>query len=186
VEVDKGKVGFLGLERSTAGLGPTLGPGTCAVAVHADPAYTSGPGDNVQLWRKKDDGTVERVASGELRAAVDNVVTVALDENNAAKVDPSETYRLVTLPSEKGPERQFASMLRSADETMSITKVTEDSPLVGAEVGNVSVPVVAVRTPEGDIKAVPPKTRVISVGDTVYAVGRPEELHKLKATVDES
>ena len=186
VELDeKGEVEFLGLGRSLAGLGPTLGPGTCAVAVRADPAYTSGPGDNVQLWRRKEDGTVERVASGELRAAVGDVVTVALDENDAAKVEPSETYRLVTLPSEKGPERQFASMLRSADETMSIIKVTEGSPLVGAAVENVGVPVVAVRAPDGEVEAVPPRTRVLSVDDTVYAVGRPEELRKLETAPDE-
>ena len=186
VELDeKGEVEFLGLGRSLAGLGPTLGPGTCAVAVRADPAYTSGPGDNVQLWRRKEDGTVESVASGELRAAVGDVVTVALDENDAAKVEPSETYRLVTLPSEKGPERQFASMLRSADETMSIIKVTEGSPLVGAAVENVGVPVVAVRAPDGEVEAVPPRTRVLSVDDTVYAVGRPEELRKLETAPDE-
>jgi len=175
----KGEIGFLGLGRGISGLGPTLGPGTCAVAVRADPAYTSGPGDNVQLWTKKEDGTAERVASGELRAAVDDVVTVALDENDAAKVDPSETYRLVTLPSEKGPERQFASMLRSADETMSIVTVAEDSPLVGREVGAIDVPVVAVRTTDGEVEAVPPRARVLSAGEDVYAVGRPEELRRL-------
>lgn len=187
VELDeKGEVEFLGLGRSLAGIGPTLGPGTCAVALRADPAYTSGPGDNVQLWRKKDDGTVERVASGELRAAVDDVVTVALDENDAEKVGPSKSYRLVTLPSEKGPERQFASMLRSADETMSIVDIGGGSPLVGADVGDVSVPIVAVRDSDGDVEAVPPKTRVLSEGDTVYAVGRPEELRKLETPADDS
>lgn len=186
VELDEvGEVEFLGLGRGVSGLGPTLGPGTCAVALRADPAYTSGPGDNVQLWRKREDGTAERVASGELRAAVGDVVTVALDENDTAKVDPSETYRLVTLPSEKGPERQFASMLRSADETMSIVKVAEGSPLVGVEVGEVGVPVVAVRTPDGEVEAVPPKTRLISVGDSVYAVGRPEEFRGLETPSEE-
>jgi hypothetical protein len=179
---DKGEVEFLGLGRTVSGIGPTLGPGTCAVAVRADPAYTSGPGDNVQVWRKNDDGRVERVASGELRATADDVVTVALDETDAAKLNPSETYRLVTLPSEKGPERQFASMLRSADETMSVLTVSEDSPLVGSEVGAIDVPVVALRAPDGVVEAVPPRTRVLSEGDTVYAVGRPEELRKLETT----
>jgi len=132
VEVnEKGEIGFLGLGRSVSGIGPTLPPGVCAVALRADPAYSSGPGDNVQLWRKKEDGTAERVASGELRAAVDDTVTVALDENDARRVDTSETYRLLTLPPEKGPERQFASMLRSADETMSVVSVTDDGVLAG-------------------------------------------------------
>ncbi|MDZ7689143.1 MAG: potassium transporter TrkA [Halobacteriales archaeon] len=174
-----GEVEFLGLGRGVSGIGPTLGPGTCAVAVRADPAYSSGPGDNVQLWMKNEDGTAERIASGELRATVGDVVTVALDENDAKKVSPSETYRLVTLPSEKGPERQFASMLRSADETMSVVTVTEESALVGTEIGAVAVPVVAVRAPDGEVVAVPPKARVVSEGDTLYVVGRPEELRRL-------
>lgn len=178
---ERGEVEFLGLGRGVSGIGPTLGPGTCALALRADPAYSSGPGDNVQLWRKKDDGTAERVASGELRATAGDTVTVALDNNDAAKVDQSETYRLVTLPSEKGPERRFASMLRSADETVSVHTVAEGSPLVGTELGSVGVPVVAVRAPGGDIEAVPPRTRVISEGDTVYAVGRPDELRRIEA-----
>ena len=182
---DKGEVEFLGLGRTVSGIGPTLGPGTCAVAVRADPAYTSGPGDNVQIWRKNDDGRVERVASGELRATADDVVTVALDETDATKLNTSETYRLVTLPSEKGPERQFASMLRSADETMSVLTVSENSPLVGSEVSAIDVPVVALRASDGVVEAVPPRTRVLSEGDTVYAVGRPEDLRNLETTSED-
>jgi len=179
---EEGEVEFLGLGRGVSGIGPTLPPGERAVALRADPAYSSGPGDNVQLWEEIEDGEPERVATGELRASVEDTVTVALDENDAEKVEPSKTYRLVTLPSEKGPERQFASMLRSADETVSVLTVTEDSTLVGTEVRAVAVPVVAVRAPDGEVEAVPPRSRVISEGDTVYVVGRPEELRKLEAS----
>ncbi len=180
VELDeKGKVEFLGLGRGVSGIGPTLPPGTCAVAIRADPANSSSPGDNVQIWRKKNDGTPERVASCELRAVAEDTVTLALDYNEAGKVDPSETYRLVTLPSEKGPERQFASMLRSADETMAVLTVARESTLVGKEIGDITVPVVAVRAPDGEVEAVPPRARALSEGDTVYAVGRPDELRRL-------
>ena len=177
---EKGEVEFLGIGRGVSGIGPTLGPGTCAVALHGDPAHSSGPGDNVQIWRECDDGSAEHVASGELHAATGDTVTVALDENDAAELDPSETHRVVTLPPDKGPERKFASMLRSADETMSVLTVSEGSPLVGAEVGSVGANVVAVRTPDGGVEAVPPGTRVLSEGDSVYAVGRPEELRGLE------
>jgi K+/H+ antiporter YhaU regulatory subunit KhtT len=65
---------------------------------------------------------------------------------------------------------------------MSVLTVSENSPLVGSEVGAVDVPVVALRAPDGVVEAVPPRTRVLSEGDTVYAVGRPEELRKLETT----
>jgi len=112
-------------------------------------------------------------------------VTVALDETDATKLNPSETYRLVTPPSEKGSERQFASMLRSADETMSVLTVSENSPLVGSEVSAIDVPVVALRASDGVVEAVPPRTRVLSEGDTVYAVGRPEDLRNLETTSED-
>lgn len=45
-----GTVTYLALGSRLAGIGPTLGPGTCAVAVEADPAADAGPGDIVQVW----------------------------------------------------------------------------------------------------------------------------------------
>ena len=177
-----GDVEFLGLGRSASGIGPTLPPGKRAVAVRADPAHSSGPGDSVQIWRESPEP--ERVADGEVYARAGDVVTVALDEKDAAKLEPSVDYRLVTLPSEKGPERRFASMLRSADETVSVLTVSGNSPLVGTEVGDVGVPVVAVRAPDGDVEAVPPRSRVLSESDELYVVGRPEELRRLGASLE--
>jgi len=178
VEVDdRGEVKFLGLGRSVSGIGPTLAPGTCAVALRADPAYASSPGDTVRILRNGDTG-VETVASGELRAAVGDTVTVALDEGDARRTDPGECYRLVTLPSEKGPEREFAAMLRSADETVSVVSVAEGSSLVGKTLDSLGVSVVAVETQEG-VEAVPDKTRTVEAGDSLYVVGRPNELRKL-------
>lgn len=176
---DRGEVGFLSLGRSLSGIGPTLAPGTCAVAIRADPANVSSPGDTVQIMRKKEDGTAERVATGELRGTSEETVTVALDKEDAKDTEPSTRYRLVTLPSEKGPEREFAAMLRSADETMSVTEVSEGSPFVGERFDELGVSIVAVEPAGGETEAVPEKTRTVSAGDTLYAVGRPDELRRI-------
>jgi len=96
---DEEGVEFLGLGRGMSGIGPTLVPGTCAVALYADPAYSSSPGDTVQHWKRTEDettekaegegnevgtegigkgGEMERVAVGELGGATGDVVTVDL------------------------------------------------------------------------------------------------------------
>ncbi|MFP4174728.1 MAG: cation:proton antiporter regulatory subunit [Halobacteriales archaeon] len=182
IELDEhGNVEHIGLGRNVSGLGPTLAPGTCAVAVRADPAYASSPGDTVRLYVGREDG-VERVADGELRGAVEDVVTVALDRRDARSLDPDTTYRLATLPSEKLPEREFAAMLRSADETVAVVEVGEGSGLVGKRLDSLGVSVVAVET-EGEVVAVPDKTRTIEPGDVLYAVGRPDELRRLDGGV---
>jgi hypothetical protein len=177
---DSGNVEHLGLGRTVSGLGPTLAPGTCAVAVRADPAYASSAGDTVRLYAEKDEG-VERVADAELRGAVDDTVTLAVDRRDARSLDPDATYRLATLPSEKLPEREFAATLRSADETVAITEVRDDSPLVDARLDSFGVSVVALER-DGDVVAVPDKTDTVEPGDVLYVVGRPDDLRRLGDT----
>jgi hypothetical protein len=70
-----GTVSYLALGGRVAGLGPTLAPGTAAVAVRADPAFSASPGGVVQVWRKGRDGP-ERVLTAELRAADETVGTI--------------------------------------------------------------------------------------------------------------
>jgi len=181
---EDGSVEYVALGRRVAGIGPTLAPGSRAVALRADPAYRSSPGDAVQLWRTDPTGGgTDRVASGELRAAVDDTVTVILDEEDARAVDQTSRYRLVTLPSERGPEREFAAMLRSADETMATVGVEEGESLAGAPVVSVPVPVVAVRSSSGEVTVAPEGSRTLAPGDTVYVVGRPEELRRMAGPV---
>ncbi len=173
-----GEVEFLGLGSRVSGIGPTLGPGTYAVAVHADPAYAATPGDVVQLWRENEEG-MERAASGELRGAADDVVTVAVDEDAADELSGSEEYRLVTLPSEKSAEKELAAMLRAADETMAVVDVSADGVLSGASPASLGLPVVAVEARDGEVEAVPDPDRAFVEGDRVYVVGRPDQLRKL-------
>lgn len=175
---DDGTVEYLAVGSRAAGIGPTLPPGSVVVSVRGDPAFSASPGDLVQIWQPGSDP--ERVATAELRATVDDVVTVAIDAADADRLDSRTRYRLVTLPAEPRADREFASLLRSADETMGVVTVGADSPLAGAPVGALDVVTVAVRPEGGRLETVPSRSRVLSVGDTVYAIGRPETLRKFE------
>ncbi|QCC47061.1 TrkA C-terminal domain-containing protein [Halobellus limi] len=185
---DDGTVTKLGLGRRVAGLGTTLAPGFAAVAVRADPGAGASAGDAVQLWQRVDgtgaDGessekTARRVASGELRASTDDVATVILDETDAAALAPGESYRLLTLPTDPGAEREFTALLRAADETMDAVAVEEGSALDGATLGDVAATVVAIRPPGNPIEAIPARSRELAAGDELYVVARPERLREV-------
>jgi hypothetical protein len=177
-----GTVEYLALGKRAAGLGPTLAPGTAATAITADPPNAASAGDTVQVWSTGAER--RRLLTAELRAAVDDVVTLATDLADADRLDPDERYRLVTLPAEARVDREFASLLRNADETMDVVTVAEMSPLAGAPVGSLDLAVIARRPAGGSIEAIPPRSTVISAGDRIYALGRPEALRRLQAAAE--
>jgi hypothetical protein len=190
---DRGVIEYLAVGSRAAGLGPTLGHGTVAVSVRADPAHAASPGDVVQVWRPArvdpgagddEEGTrrpPERLLTGELRARSGDVVTLAVDAVDAGLLDAATSYRLVSLPAEPQADREFASLLRAADETMAAVGVTDASAVVGETLGSLDVTVAAVRTESGSIEAIPPRSRTIDAGDTLYVVARPEVLRRLEA-----
>ena len=207
---ERGVVEYLAVGSRASGLGPTLGHGTVAVSIRADPANAASPGDVVQVWRPGQpggappgDGTEsarggsgttdtdgettsethqppKRLLTGELRARHGDVVTLAVDVADAEKVDAATTYRLVSLPAEPRADREFASLLRAADETMAAVTVTSASDVVGQPLGSLDVTVAAVRPASGPVEAIPTRTRVIEGGDTLYVVARPEVLRRLE------
>ena len=187
VDVDFGDdatVEYLAVGSREAGIGPTLPPGTAALAVTADPPNNASPGDAVQLWTggDPDGGTVpERVTNAELRGTAGDVATLAMDEPEARRLDVESRYRLVTLPVETRVDREFAAQLRAAEETLSVITIGEDSALASATVGALDVAVVALRTASGELEAIPPRTRALAAGETVYVIGRPDRLRKLEA-----
>lgn len=181
---EEGTIEYLALGSRESGIGPTLPPGSAAVAVKADPANNASPGDSVQLWTAGDTTagtTPQRVTNAELRGTAEDVATVAIDEEEAGKLDPETRYRVVTLPVEPRTDREFAAQLRAAAETMGVVTITEGSDLVNSTVGALDIAVVAVRTTAGDIEAIPTRTRTLSSGETVYAIARPDRLRKLEA-----
>lgn len=176
---DDGTVEYLALGGRVVGLGPMLAPGTVAVAVRGDPAFSAGIGDRVAVWRRGDGGPT-RVTTGEIRGVVSDVVTLAVDESEATKLDTTERYRLVTLPVESRPERAFATRLRAADETMAVVTVASGSDLVGVPVGSLDTTVVAIHPEDAPIAVLPPRDRVLESGDSLYIVVEPNRLRKIE------
>ena len=191
VEFDAdGAVAYLALGSRVAGLGPTLAHGTVAVAVRADPPNAASPGDVVQVWAADDgadgESTPSRVTTAELRAAVDDVVTLAVDESDASELRFDREYRLVTMPATVTPDREFATLLRTADETMGAVTVAAGSALDGATVADLdAATVIAVRPDGAAVDPIPRGARALSAGETVYAVARPEALRRLEAVAAE-
>jgi hypothetical protein len=182
VDVDltaDGTVEYLGVGSRAAGLGPTLAPGGAAIAIHADPANSASSGDAVQVWTPPPDP--EYVVTAELRATAGDVVTLAIDEDRADALTESTRYRLLTLPTDPRADREFASLLRSADETMAVVDVGSDSDLVGDAIGDLEAAVVAVRPATGEIEPLPARSREILAGDALYAIARPETLRQLES-----
>ncbi|MDZ7849751.1 MAG: TrkA C-terminal domain-containing protein [Halodesulfurarchaeum sp.] len=183
VDVDltaDGTVAYLGVAKRPAGIGPTLPPNAAAVAVRADPPFSATAGDVVQVWDVTETG-VSKLGTGELRASLGSIATVITDPEVAAVIDPERTYRLLTLAADSHPDREFAAMLRRADETMRVFVVDSDSPLVGISVAALSVTVLGIRRPDGEVETIPNRTRTIGAGDELFAIGRPEPLRKLES-----
>lgn len=186
LDVEGDRVTYLALGTRPAGIAPTLAPGTVAVPLRADPPNGAGPGDLVQVWTvDAADGpaadTARRVATAELRATVGDVVTLAVDESDTGALSADRNYRLVTLPTRQQADREFASLLSAADERMDAVTVMEGSPLVGTTVGAVDVAVAVVRTASGTLDPIPPRSRALAAGETVYVVGLPEAIRRLTA-----
>ena len=174
---DDGTVDYLAVGSREAGLGPTLPPETEAVAVRADPAFAASAGDLVQVWT---DDPPERVLTAELRGVADDVVTLAVDAADVDDLDDRTTYKLVTLPVVDRPDREFASLLRAADETMGTATVATGSDLDGATLASVDANVVAIASGDGALETLPRSARQLAVGDQLYAIGTPEVLRKLE------
>ncbi len=174
---EDGSVEYLAVGSRAAGIGPTLPPATNAVALRADPAFAASTGDVVQVWETD---PMRRVLTGELRGVADDVVTVAINSADTPKVDPTRQYRLVTLPVEDRPAREFAALLRAAEETYSSVTVEAGSPLHGLPVGALELTVVGVRREGEEPVTVPSREYVLSPGEMVFAVGVPETLRRLE------
>ena len=179
VEFDEtGAIEYLALGSRAAGIGPTLPPATNAVAIRADPANAASAGDLVQVWETD---PPRRVLTGELRGVADEIVTVAIDAADTPKLDPTSRYKLVTLPVQDRPDREFASLLRAADETLATVTVAAGSPIDGTPVGSLSVTVAAVTRDDEQPVPLPARDRVLRAGDVLYAIATPDALRKLEA-----
>ncbi len=181
---DRGTIAYLAVGGRESGIGSTLPPGSAAVAVRADPPNNASPGDSVQVWTEggAEAGTSpQRVTNAEIRGTADDLVTLAMDEPDAKRLDADRQYRLVTLPVEPRADREFAAQLRTAEETMGVAVVGQGSALSGSSIGALDISVIAVGTVDGDVVAIPTRDREIAVGETLYVIARPDQLRKLEA-----
>lgn len=175
-----GTIEYLAVGQRVPGIGPTLGPGQAAAAITTDPPNAASPGDLVQVWQPKTgDEPAERVATAEIRGIADDVVTLALDEQEARTI-AGGSYRLVTLPAEPRADREFAGLLRAADETMAAIHVVAGSGLVDQTIGDLDVTVVAVKPADGSVESIPPKSRTLAPDETLYVVARPDRVRRLE------
>lgn len=181
VEFDEGDVSYLAVGTRAAGIGSTLPPATNAVALRADPGFSASTGDIVQVWEPD---SMQRILTGELRGVADDVVTIAIDAGDTPKVDPTRRYRLVTLPVEDRPDREFASLLRAAEETFSTVTVEAGSPLHGLPLAALDVTVTAVRPDDGEPVPFPDGEYRLAPGDLVFAIARPAALRRLEAAAE--
>ena len=178
---DDGDVDYLAVGKRAAGIGPTLPPATNAVAIRADPAHDASAGDIVQVWETD---PMKRVLTGELRGVAEDVVTVAVDASDTRKLNPRTEYRLVTLPVTDRPAREFASLLRAAEETFSSVTVEAGSPLHGLPIGALDVTVVALKPEDAPPVARPGQFSLLQPGETLFVIARPERLRRLEQGVE--
>lgn len=120
------------------------------------------------------------MATGELWATSGDIATLIVDASRATAIDQSVTYHLVTLHTRKQPEKEFAALLRAANETMESITLAEGA-LDGLPVGALRPVVAAVRRTDGSLETLPGRFHELTAGETLYAVGRPDELRKLAA-----
>jgi hypothetical protein len=171
-------IDYLAVGSRAAGIGATVAPGTVAVAIRADPPNNASPGDTVQVWTTT--AEPKRVVTGELRGVAGDTVTLAIDDEDASLLSPTEAYRLVTLPAEPQADREFATLLRSADETMGTVTIEAGSELVGLTPRALMATVVAIRPDGGALTALPDRDRGFEAGETIYGLGRPDVLRRLE------
>ncbi len=177
VEPD-GAVTYLAVGQRPAGLGPTLPPGSVAIAIRADPAFSAGPGDAVEIWTPGREP--EPVGAAELRAAVGDIATIVCDASLADRIDPNTSYRLVTLPSDARPDREFAASLRNSPETLGVVDVSAESQLVDRAIADLEVTVIAIGR-ETSTLTLPAPGETVHGGDRLFVLARPGRLRTLEA-----
>ncbi|WP_415378750.1 cation:proton antiporter regulatory subunit [Halosimplex sp. TS25] len=174
---DDGGVASLAVGERPSGIGPSLPPGTVALAVEGDPSPDVSTGDPVEVWATG--GDAERlVATGKFRATVGDVATLTVGTSAAEAFDVDETYRLVTRPDTASDLNELVATIWEADETVTAVTVADAGPLHGEFVDWLPVSVLAVER-DGEPIPFPAANETLEVGDTVYVLGTPEGLHSL-------
>ncbi|MEY7850971.1 TrkA C-terminal domain-containing protein [Natrarchaeobius sp. A-rgal3] len=176
---DDGTVDRVRVGGRSSGLGSMLPPETVAVAIRADPSPNASLGDPVEIWST--DGQRRLIATGTLRTANGSIATVIVDANLADDLSSDERYRLVTRPDDPTDGYEFASTLRTVDETVTTVRVDADSPLAGEFVGWLPGRVLVVDR-DGELLSLPADNETLEVGDELWVLSSPAELGSFDPT----
>jgi len=174
---DDGRVASLAVGERPSGIGPSLPPGTVALAVRGDPSPDVSTGDPVEVWATEGDSK-RLVATGTVRATVGDVATVTVGTNVADAFEIDRTYRLVTRPDTASDVNELVATIWEADKTVAAVTVEDGDPLHGEFVGWLPVSVLAVER-DGEPLPFPAENETLEVGDTVYVFGTPEGHYRL-------
>lgn len=120
------------------------------------------------------------IGMGELWATAGDVATLVVDRNQLNAIDQSKTYAMVTLPDRKNADREFASLLRVANETMESIRVKEGSPLDGIPIEAIQSKIIAIKPQTGPLEILPDPGRLCKPGDKLFVIGRHDEMRKLQ------
>ncbi|WP_255191027.1 TrkA C-terminal domain-containing protein [Natronobeatus ordinarius] len=170
---DDGTVDRVLVGHRPTGLGSMLPPRTVALAISADPAHDATLGDPVEIWSAEEESRL--VATGTLRSANGSIATVIVDADAAASLSADERYRLVTRPDDPTDGYEFASTLRTVDETVDATTVEPDGPLDGEFAGWLPGQVLVIDR-DGDLLTLPDDSETLTAGDELWLLASPDDL----------
>lgn len=170
---DDGTVERVLVGRQSSGLGSMLPPKTVAMAIRADSAPDASLGDPVEI--RSTDGRRRLVATGTLRSTTGSIATVIVDVDRSGDLSPDERYRLVTHPDEPTDGHEFASALRTADETITTLTVESGGPLDGEFVGWLPGRVLVVDRVD-ELLPLPEDSETLRAGDELWVLAPPEDL----------
>ncbi|MFP9191840.1 potassium transporter TrkA [Natronosalvus vescus] len=181
-----GTVGRLAVGSTPAGIGPTLAPGSVAIALRGDPAHDATPGDTIEVWSANGD-QVRRIGNGELRGTADDVVTLSVDAADASSLETGREYRLVTRPGTADAARALRALLRTTAETVTALSIDAGDSLVGERVESLPGLVLGIDCSSGGDSGsassvpFPEPDRRLEVGDTCYVLADADAITRLRS-----
>ena len=159
--------------RRSTGLGSMLPPNTVAIAITADPSPDASLGDPVEIWSTQERSRL--VTTGTLRTTSGSVATVIVDAENVPALSTDRRYRLVTRPDEPTDSYEFASTLRTVEETVVAMTVQPDGPVAGEFAGWLPGRVLVIDR-DGEVLSLPADNETLREGDRLWLLASPADL----------
>ncbi|WP_323174380.1 TrkA C-terminal domain-containing protein [Natrialba sp. PRR66] len=172
---DDGTVDRVHVGRQSTGLRSMVPRGAVAIAIRADPSPDASLGDPVAIWSTDGHTEPELVATGTLRTMTRSIATVIVDATLAAELPADDHYRLLTYPDEPTDGYEFASTLRTVEETVTTLSIDSDGPLVGEFVGWLPGRVLAIERGT-DHLPLPADNETLESDDELWVLASPSDL----------